>query len=557
MTVHQDYELAVQCHQAGMLEKAGKLCRKVLLKKPKHAQALHLLGLIAHQENDRVAAVEWYRKAVAAKPDFAQAHNSLGAVFLASKRLDEAVESFRKAISTRPDDVRALGNLGIVLKDCGLVEESVGAHRQALAANPAWHEARSSLLLTCHYLFENDVVSLLGEHRNWDSLHAGHLASIITLHANRRKIDRRLRIGLVSPDFKDHPVIRFLLPFLEHHDRNQIELFAYSHVAEPDQWTERVRKKVDHWRSLVNVPDTAAAELIRGDEIDILVDLAGHTNGNRLMVFAHRPAPVQATYLGYPGTTGLSAMDFRITDALADPPGLTDAHHSEQLIRLQGCAWCYEPDIEALLGLDPATDRGHVTFGSFNNLAKINERMLRVWARIIEAVPGSRLLLKSAGFLSMAARKRTREALISGTGISEERLDIRGPEDSHQAHLGLYREMDIALDTFPYHGTTTTCEALWMGVPVVSLAGQSHVSRVGVSLLSNVGLPELVAESEDEYVRIAVELAGNAERLLSYRATLRDRMRGSQLLDAHSFSREIETAFREMWISWLASLDTA
>lgn len=540
-----------------MHDKAGKLCRKVLAQRPKHAQALHLMGLMVHQAGDPAAAVEWHRKAVAAKPDFADACNDLGAALLACKRQDESIEAFRRAVALRPDYVRALGNLGVVLKDCGLVEESIDAHRRALAAHPSWHEARSSFLFTCHYLSDHDPVSLLADHRFWDRIHAGHLAGTIAPHTNNRAVDRRLRIGLVSPDFKDHPVIRFLLPFLEHHDREQIELFAYAQVSEPDEWTELARKQVGHWRSLVNVPDAEAAELIRGDEIDILVDLAGHTNGNRLMVFARKPAPVQVTYLGYPGTTGLSAMDYRITDVLADPPGMTEEHHSEQLIRLPGCAWCYGPDSEALPGQSPAALRGGVTFGSFNNLAKVNDRMLRLWARILEAVPGSRLLLKSAGFLSMDARQRAREVLLSKSGISEERLDFRGPEDSHESHLALYREMDIALDTFPYHGTTTTCEALWMGVPVVTLAGQSHVSRVGVSLLTNVGLPELVAESEDEYVRIAVELAGNAERLSSYRANLRDRMRGSQLLDAPSFTREIETAFRQMWISWVTSPDSA
>ena len=304
------------------------------------------------------------------------------------------------------------------------------------------------------------------------------------------------------------------------------------------------------------MPDAEAAELIRADEIDILVDLAGHTNGNRLTVFARKPAPVQATYLGYPGTSGLSAMDYRITDALADPPGMTEAHHSEQLIRLPACAWCYGPDTEILPAESPAALRGCVTFGSFNNLAKVNERMLGTWARILEVVPGSRLLLKSAGFLSMDARKRVSAALLSKAGISEERLDIRGPEDNHESHLALYREIDIALDTFPYHGTTTTCEALWMGVPVVTLAGRSHVSRVGVSLLSNAGLPELVAESEEDYVRIAVELAGNAQRLANDRANLRDQMRASRLLDAPAFSRAIEGAFREMWMSWAASPDS-
>jgi predicted O-linked N-acetylglucosamine transferase (SPINDLY family) len=306
------------------------------------------------------------------------------------------------------------------------------------------------------------------------------------------------------------------------------------------------------------MPDAEAADLIRADEIDVLVDLAGHSNGNRLMVFARKPAPVQVTYLGYPGTTGLSAIDYRITDAFADPPGMTEGHHSEKLIRLAGCAWCYGPDSQNVPSESPATQSGVVTFGCFNNLAKVNDRTLGLWARILDAVPGSRLLLKSIGFLSMDARRRVRESLCSQSGIGEERLDIRGPEDSHESHLALYREMDIALDTFPYHGTTTTCEALWMGVPVVTLAGRTHVSRVGVSLLTNVGLPELIAESEDDYVRMAVELARDVERLVSYRSNLRDGMLGSQLLDAPSFAREIEGAFRQMWTSWCeTSLDSS
>lgn len=556
VAVNHDFELAVKCRQAGLLDKAGKLCRKVLSKRPNHAQALHLLGLMSHQENNPATAVEWHSKAVAAKPDFAQAHNSLGAALLACKRMDEAVESFRRAVDARPDYARALRNLGIILKDCGLVEESIDAQRRACAANPSWHEAHSGILLSSHNLSGYDPIPLLAEHRFWDRIHAGHLVGTIAPHANTRGADRRLRVGLVSPDFKSHPVIRFLMPFLEHHDREQIELFAYAQVSEPDEWTELARKQVDHWRSLVNVSDAVAADLIRGDEIDILVDLAGHTHGNRLMVFARKPAPVQVTYLGYPGTTGLSTMDYRITDALADPRGMTEEHHSEQLIRLPGCAWNYGPDTEILPGQSLAAHRSCVTFGSFNNLAKVTDRMLSVWARILEAVPGSRLLLKSAGFLSMDARKRVRETLLSISDISGERLDFRGPEDTHESHLALYREMDIALDTFPYHGTTTTCEALWMGVPVVTLAGRTHVSRVGVSLLTNVGLPEFVAESEDEYVRIAVELAENAERLSRYRANLRDQMRGSRLLDAPSFARELEAAFRQMWVSWVASLES-
>lgn len=552
MGINDNYELATQSHRAGLFDKAAKLYRKVLAKKPQHAQALYSMGLLSLQDGELQKAVNWFCKAVEAKPDFAQAHNDLGAAFFASKRLDEAIHSFRKAVAAKPDHAQAHRNLGILLKDCGLVEESIDVQRRAMAANPAWHEAHSGALLTCHSLFGHDPVSLLEDHRSWDRIHAGHLASTIAPHTNSLVANRRLRIGLVSPDLKEHPVIHFLLPFLEHHDREQIELFAYAQVPAPDAWTEVARKYVMHWRNLVNVPDAVAGELIRSDAIDILVDLAGHTNGNRLLLFARKPAPVLATYLGYPGTTGLAAMTYRITDAIADPPGMTEEYHSEHLIRLPGCAWCYRPNTNASLTPSPVAQRGHVTFGCFNNLAKVNEQMLRVWTRILEAVPGSRLLLKSAGFLSMDARKRVREILLAGNGICEDRLDFRGPEDTHDSHLAVYGEMDIALDTFPYHGTTTTCEALWMGVPVVSLAGSTHVSRVGASLLANVGLPELVATCEDDYVRIAVELAQCTERLMNHRVTLRDSMRHSRLLDAQSFSRGIEAAFRQMWDAHVA-----
>jgi predicted O-linked N-acetylglucosamine transferase (SPINDLY family) len=376
------------------------------------------------------------------------------------------------------------------------------------------------------------------------------LTDTFACHTNCRDLNRRLRIGFVSPDFKDHPVIHFILPFLENYDRNQIELFVYSQVADLDEWTEMASKHVDHWRSLVHVPDVEAATLIRSDQIDILVDLAGHTNGNRLLVFAHKPAPIQVTYLGYPDTSGLAAMDYRITDALADPPGMTENHNTEQLIRLPGCAWCYGAYSDILPNKSPAAMNNYVTFGSFNNLAKVNDRMLRVWARILEAVPSSRLLLKAAGFRSMEARKRVREIFFLHSGIDEDRLDFRLPEEKHESHLALYGEMDIALDTFPYHGTTTTCEALWMGVPVVILEGKSHVSRVGVSLLTSIGLPEMVAVSEDEYVKIAVTLAGNVELLKSHRENLRDKLQNSRLLDGISFSRDLESVFRQMWKLW-------
>ncbi|MCX8496159.1 MAG: hypothetical protein ORN51_08260, partial [Akkermansiaceae bacterium] len=330
-------------------------------------------------------------------------------------------------------------------------------------------------------------------------------------------------------------------------------------VGQPDAWTDRIRSAVLLWHDIVNMPDAAVTDLIRQDGIDILIDLAGHTLGNRLLVFARRPASIQMTYLGYPATTGLEAIDYRLTDHLADPVGMSEEHHVEKLVRMSKSAWCYEPDRLSPTTDSPVLKNGYVTFGSFNNVAKINDQFLRVWGKILESVPDSRLLLKAVGFRSLNAQKHVKSTILSQVRIDPERIMILGPEIDHETHLALYREMDIGLDTFPYHGTTTTCEALWMGVPVVTLAGQSHVSRVGVSLLTNVELPELVAESEDEYVRIAVELACDVERLVNYRLNIRDKMLGSKLLDAPSFAREVESVLRQVWLSSVvgASLDSS
>ncbi len=550
MSVNHDHEMAVKWYQTGELPKAKMFCAKVLSKRPKHALALQLMGLIAHRQGDYAKAIEWALKAVSAKPDFAEAYNSLGAAYLANDNVDGALNSFRMGAETQPENVRLLANYGAVLKECGRVSESIEVHQRVLKANPGWHEARSSLLLISHYLPEHDPLALLADHRKWSFLHASaHLPKSDAPSNLKEEGPRRLRVGFVSPDLRDHPVARFITPYFENHDRQNFELFVYSDVGQPDAWTERIRNAVLSWRDIVNMPDAAVAELICQDGIDILIDLAGHTLGNRLLVFARKPAPIQVTYLGYPATTGLEAIGFRLTDHLADPVGMTEDHNVEKLIRLSQSAWCYEPDRLSPITDSPALRNSYVTFGSFNNIAKIHDRVLRVWGKILELVPDSRLLLKAGGFRSLDAQKRFKSAILSQVGIAPERIMIRGPEKAHGSHLELYQEMDIALDPFPYHGTTTTCEALWMGVPVVTLAGRSHVSRVGVSLLTNVGLPEMVAESEDEYLRIAVELGRDVERLVNYRLNLRDKMLGSQLLDAPFFAREIEGAFRQMWIS--------
>jgi protein O-GlcNAc transferase len=293
--------------------------------------------------------------------------------------------------------------------------------------------------------------------------------------------------------------------------------------------------------------------MIRADGVDILVDLAGHTADNRLLALAYKAAPVQMTYLGYPDTTGMSTVDYRITDALADPPGTTEAFHTEQLLRLDGGFLCYlPPDVAPEVGALPALEQGHVTFGCFSNIFKVTPQILPLWARILGEVPGSRLLLKDKAFASASTRGRVIAALQQA-GIEPGRVELLPFEHVHQNHLALYRRVDVALDTFPYCGTTTTCDALWMGVPVVSMTGRNHASRVGLSLLNAAGMPELAGSDEREYVEIAKAVAGDFDKLEMIRDSLRQRMRQSRLLDAPAFTRGLEAAYRSAWCKWCSA----
>lgn len=533
----------------GRVDEALAACRQAIALKPTLPEAHNNLGNALSDAGQLDRAVGAYRQAIALRPDYAEANYNLGTALWALGRLDDAIAAFSRAIALRPSYAAAHNNLGNALKDEGRLDEAILAYRRALALKPDYAQADSNALLALHYQPGLDTLTIRDEHARWSRGHAEPLKRLIQPHHNDCGPDRRLRIGYVSPDFREHPVGRFLLPLLAHHEKKHVEVFAYAQSPITDALTQQLRAHIDHWHSLVGLSDEEAAELIRRHQIDILVDLAGHTAHNRLLVFARRPAPVQVTWLGYPGTTGLGTIDYRLTDAYADPPGLTEACYSEQLVRLCPCAWCYRPTQSP-----PVSERreGPITFGCFNNFAKVTEPMLALWARIARAVPESRLLLKALGLASEGARQRAREFLCR-EGMAPERLELRGAEPSYDAHLALYDRMDIALDTFPYHGTNTTCEAMWMGVPVVTLAGRSHVSRVGVSLLSNVGLAEFVADSDEEYVRIAASLANDIPRLADLRRTLRPRMEHSALMDAPGFARNIEAAYREMWHKWCAT----
>jgi predicted O-linked N-acetylglucosamine transferase (SPINDLY family) len=365
-------------------------------------------------------------------------------------------------------------------------------------------------------------------------------------HANSLDPNRRLRVGYVSPDFRRHSVAYFLEPLLAAHDKSGFEIFCYAHDHKPDDdVTARLRGYADHWRSVAAMPDHDLAQLIRADGIDILIDLAGHIEHNRLLAFARKPAPVQASYLGYPDTTGLRAIDFRLTDALADPPGDADDRYAEHLIRLPGCAWCYRPD-EHAPPADRIDDDAPVTFGCFNVARKINAAVIQTWAAILRAAPASRLVIKDGqGTPSPAIPRLRRE--FDRHGIAAERVELLSYVPDVAAHLGLYHRVDVALDTFPYSGTTTTCEALWMGVPVVTRVGDAHLSRVGGSLLAAVGLPELVTRSAEEYIDAAVHLAREGKRTSEQRHALREQMRRSPLVEGEAFARNVESAYREMW----------
>jgi len=488
-------------------------------------------------------------QAIERSPDSAVAHNNLGIALSNLGFLDQAIFVCRRAVELQPESADAHNRLANALVDKGEFAEAIASYRKALSLSPDFILAHHNLLLAMNYHPDTNAVDVLRESRRWNLQHAQALVKSISPHQNSPDPHRRLRIGYVSADFREHPVGRFILPVLASHDRSQFELFCYSESRVSDQLTTTLKAHVDHWRSIAGESDELAAQLIRKDSIDILIDLAGHTPGNRLMLFAHKPAPIQITYLGYPATTGMTVMDYRLTDALADPPGITDSFCSEKLIRLPSTAWCFRapddiPDVTEL----PCKSRGSITFGNFNSIFKLNDPLLALWAKVLNAVPNSRLLLKARG-LEYPSLQQKIWWMMSEAGIEAERVDLRG-RVSLAAHLELYRDIDIALDSYPYHGTTTTCESLFMGVPVVTLAGQSHVSRVGVSLVSSVGLADLVAKSPQEYVDIAASLAHDIPQLTELHHSLRPGMKASPLMNETLFTSNLESAYRSAWHTW-------
>jgi predicted O-linked N-acetylglucosamine transferase (SPINDLY family) len=535
--------------ERGQLAEAVVCCQRAVQLKPDFVEAHNSLGVAFAKQGKPDEAAARFQQALELDPRFAKAHCNLGNVFRDQGKLDEAVACFRQALELQPDFAEADYNLGNAFKDQGQPDEAVACYRRVLELRPDFAAAHSNLLYTLNFCALGpgcDARTIYEEHRRWDQEHAQPLANFIAPHANDRSPDRRLRIGYVSPNFRSHPVGIFLLPLLESHDHRDFEVYCYADVVRPDAMTAGLRGCADVWRDIVGLADDHVAHLVRQDRIDILVDLTLHMDHNRLLVFARKPAPVQVTYLAYCGTTGLGAMDYRLTDPFLDPPGEDRQIYSEESICLPESYWCYRPPIETPPGNAlPALEAGHISFGSLNNFCKVTAAVLVTWSRILLAVPGSCLLLHAH---SGGHRNRVRSFFVD-QGIASERLTFAGFLPTAE-YFALYRQIDVALDPFPYGGGTTTCDALWMGVPLVSLAGATAVGRSGLSILSNLGLGELVAHDSEEYVRIAVELSSDLPRLSELRATLRQRMQRSALMDAPRFARNIEAAYRTMWQRW-------
>nr|WP_284694531.1 tetratricopeptide repeat protein [Geomonas sp. Red32] len=520
--------------------------RQALAVTPEDTRALNGLGVALQQAGRAGEALPCFEEAIRLEAGYQDARINLASLLKDHGMLGEAETILADGVRITPGSVRLNYNLANVLQSQGRSLEAVERYRAALAADPDHLDARQNLLFALHYSYRFGDREICREHIEASttapfSPKPEEEAPPVRPPASRG----RIRIGYVSADFRDHSVARFIEPVLAHHDKSRFEIFCYANQRGGDRVTERLKALADGWREIRTLDDRQAARMIAGDGIDILIDLAGHTSGNRLPLFARKPAPIQITWIGYPDTTGLSQMDYRITDATADPPG-REMFHRERLIRLPRIFSCYLPDPEApAVAPLPSLTSGRITFGSFNNLAKVTPEVLALWCRLLREVPEAHLLVKAKPLADGQVRRRLME-FFEREGIAAERVELHEGHPTTLTHLAHYGKVDIGLDTFPYNGTTTTCEALWMGVPVVTMAGSRHASRTGATMLGNCGLGNLVAVNPEEYLEIARGLAGNREALAKMRSGMRERLQASPLLDGAGVTRELEAALLEV-----------
>jgi protein O-GlcNAc transferase len=559
-------------------EEAADVLGGAVVRWPDNAVLLANLGEAYRRLGYHDLALGVLDRALALKPGLAEAHCTRGATLLAGQRSDEACACFERALSLQgrcvpaaiglaqahhaagrldearsacaraldmvPQDAEAHYLLGIVLRDLGRIDDAISTLRMALRLRPGYREAHSRLIYTLMHHPAEDGSSIAREAAKWQASLPIRTGGPRWRSDVDRRVDRRLRVGFVSPDFRRHAIAHFLVPLLEGHDPTRLEVCCYASVRRPDAITERVRRGADVFRDILRMDDAAAADAIAADRVDILFDLAMHTGGNRLALFAYEPAPVQATWLAYPGTTGLDTISYRITDSFLDPPGAdTAGEYSETSVHLPDSIWCFDP-IEPGPGVAPlpALRSGVVTFGSLNAFAKTNAGVLGLWARVLRAVEGSRLLLHAQ---PGAAEATARDAL-EREGIDSGRVDFMAYAPRAE-YLATYDRIDVGLDTFPYGGGTTSLDAFWMGVPVVTLVGRTAAGRGGLSIARNLGLDDLATTTPEQYVEVAARLTRDLDALARLRPQLRDRLERSSLMDRPRFARSFESACRSMW----------
>jgi protein O-GlcNAc transferase len=571
----------------GKATEAVAACRRAVKLKPNYVDALMTLGNALTDLGQRDESISVLRQAMAIQPDSAVIRNNLGVALSMWGDADGAIAEFEKAIQLDPNKPECFSNMGNALRDKGKLDEAIAACRQAITLRPDYADAHcnlgqflaavgrlewsidvcrracklrpddpvqaSNLLFNLQFSPSYSWASILDEHKEWGRRFADPLKRAIRPHENVRSAGRRLRVGYLSPNFCLHCQSLFTSPLLKHHDRDQLEVFCYSDTARSDAVTDELKSHVDHWRPLGGMIAPELADLIRGDRIDILVDLTMHMGGGRLLMMGLKPAPVQVTWLAYPGTTGLGTMDYRLTDPYLDPSGRHDQRYTEQSVRLADTFWCFDPHgmqtkVLPDVGPLPAEKNAYITFGSLNHLRKTNSGVMALWGRVMQATPGSRLLLLAP----VGDARRWVLECLKEHGIDADRVQFIARQP-HDAYLNEFNRIDICLDTLPYNGHTTSLDSMWMGVPVITQIGPTVVGRAGWSQLSNLGLTELAADNDQGFVDIATALAGDVSRLAELRRTLRERMSQSPLMDAKRFARSMEQSFRSMWEKWLGS----
>jgi protein O-GlcNAc transferase len=536
----------------GRLDEAILHCGRAIALTPGFAEGYCNMGNALRAQGRLSDAAGAYRQALAFQPDFAEAHNNLAILLTRQGRPGEAVSHCWQALAINPHLVEAHDNLGNALTDLGELDEAIENYRAALTLAPGGAFYYANMLFCMNYHPDLSAQEICRAYQEYDRQQCLPLRSVWRAHDNDRDANRRLRVGYVSPDFRQHSVRLFLEPLLARHDKAEVEVYAYAELFTEDDMSRRYRSYADHWIPTKGMSDEALSERIRSDSIDILVELAGHTEDNRLLTFARKPAPISVSWLGYGYTTGLSAIDYYLTDEVCAPQGC-EALFAEKPWRVATPAYVYRPAAGmGEVGSLPALQRGYVTFGTLTRSVRINHRTIRVWSEILKAVPNSRLVIDSSNFRE-GTMQELMEARFAEHGIERERLSI----GFHTPPWDVLRGMDIGLDCFPHNSGTTLFETLYMGVPYITLAGRPSVGRLGGSILHGVGHPEWIATSEDDYIARAVELASDIPRLAGVRATLRGQMQACPLMDEAGFARKVEGAYRGMWKAWCEKGDAA